>query len=166
MYKFFTILFLIISTIGFAQSSASATINTQVEIVNPIKITKSVDLNFGSVMGGINAGSLILSPDGTRTANGVQISNAVPGEVNAAEAVITHGNNNYSISLPSSFSLFNEVNPAQLIIIDEFTVSPITNGDGEGTDILKIGATLNLEPNQIPGFYSNPSGFNVTVSYN
>lgn len=165
MYKALSFIFYLISTVGFSQTSSSASINTQVEIVNPIKITKSVDLNFGSVIGGLNPGTVILSPDGIRTANGVQISNAIPGEVNAAEAIVTHGNNNYAINLPTSFSLFNQENPNQLIIIDTFTVNPIINAE-DGTDVLKIGATLNLEANQIPGFYSNSSGFNITVSYN
>ncbi|WP_010229514.1 DUF4402 domain-containing protein [Gillisia marina] len=166
MNKFIILIFSLFTVIGYAQSSASTSINTSAKIVNPIKITKSVDLNFGNVIGGFNAGTLVLSPDGTRTANGVQISNATPGEVNAAEALVTHGNNNYAITLPNTFSLFNEDNPSQSLKIDQFTVSPTSNGDNEGTDVLKIGATLNLEANQVPGSYSNPSGFNVTVSYN
>ncbi len=166
MNKIITGLFLLIAYSGFSQSSASVTIRTSAEIVDPIKISKTVDLNFGSVIGGYNPGSLILSPDGTRTANGVEISNSIPGEVNPAEAIISHGNNNYSITLPSTFSLFNSSNPSQTLIIDQFTWIPTPSSEGNGTDIVKIGATLNLEANQIPGSYSNPAGFNVTVSYN
>lgn len=166
MIKIITGIFLLIGHTGFSQASASVSIRTSAEIVDPIRISKTVDLNFGSVIGGYNPGSLILSPDGTRIANGVEISNAVPGEVNPAEAIISHGNNNYSITLPSTFLLFNSVNPSQSLIIDQFTVVPTPNSEGNGTDVLKIGATLNLEANQIPGTYSNPDGFNVTVSYN
>ncbi len=166
MKKIITGLFLFLAYSGFCQSSDSATIRTTASIVSPIKISKTVDLNFGSIIGGYNPGSLILNTDGSRTANGVEISNAVPGEVSPAEAIVTHSNNNYSITLPSTFSLFNEVNPAQILIIDQFTVTPTPSGEGNGIDVLKIGATLNLEANQIPGNYSNPQGFNVTVSYN
>lgn len=166
MNKIITGIFILIAYTGFSQASASVSIITSAEIVDPIKISKTVDLNFGSVIGGYNPGSLTLSPDGTRSANGVEISNAIPGEVNPAEAIITHGNNNYSITLPSTFSLFNNVNPSQSLIIDNFTVVPTPSSEENGTDVLKIGATLNLEANQVSGIYSNPLGFNVTVSYN
>lgn len=106
-----------------------------------------------------------MSPDGSRTANGVQISSSMPGDVSPAEAIVTHGENSYSISLPESFVLYNQDDPNQSLIINQFTVAP-DGGSAEGTDILKIGATLNLNANQISGYYTNPAGFNVTVSYN
>ncbi|MFD1095896.1 DUF4402 domain-containing protein [Salegentibacter chungangensis] len=150
---------------GFCQASASASVNTRVSVIDPIKINKTLDLNFGNVISSYNPGSLILTPDGTRTANGVQISSSMPGDVSPAEAIVVHGNNSYSINLPDSFILYNQDNPNQILIINQFVVEP-TAGTTAGTDILKIGATLNLEANQLSGFYTNTGGFNVTVSYN
>lgn len=163
LLKIFCILF---SFQGLAQVTTSASVDARVRVVEPIKINKSVDLNFGNVISGYNPGSLILSPDGTRVPNGVMISNATPGEVTPAEAIVTHGDNNYSINLPESFILFNQDNPNQIITIDQFTVAPTPEAEIEGVDILKIGATLNLEANQGSGYYTNPGGFNITVSYN
>jgi len=160
------LLFLFLSFQGFSQASATSSITARVRVVEPIKITKSVDLDFGNVIGSFSTGTLTLDPDGVRTVNGVQISNAVPGDVTAAEAIVTHNNNNYSISLPESFTLYNSANPDQFLLIDRFTVQPMPNAGDEGSDILKIGATLNLEANQLPGYYTNAAGFNVTVSYN
>ena len=151
---------------GFAQVTTSASVDARVRVVEPIRINKSVDLNFGNVISGYNPGSLTLFPDGTRVPNGIMISNAIPGEVTPAEAIVTHGNNNYSITLPESFILFNQDNPNQIITIDQFTVEPTPEVDLEGVDILKIGATLNLEANQGSGYYTNSGGFNITVSYN
>jgi len=151
---------------GFSQGSATSTITARVTVVEPIKITKSVDLDFGNVIGSFTTGTLTMDPDGIRTVNGVQISNAVPGDVTAAEAIVTHNNNNYSISLPESFTLYNSENPNQFLMINRFTVQPLPFAGDEGSDILKIGATLNLEANQLPGYYTNSAGFNVTVSYN
>ena len=94
------LLFLLVSFQGFSQTSATSTITARVKVVEPIKITKSVDLDFGNVIGSFSTGTLTLDPDGIRTVNGVQISSAVPGDVTAAEAIVTHNNNNYSISLP------------------------------------------------------------------
>ncbi len=160
------LLFLLVFFQGFSQASATSTITARVKVIEPIKITKSVDLDFGNVIGSFSTGTLTLDPDGIRTANGVQISNAVPGDVTAAEAIVTHNNNNYSISLPESFTLYNSENPEQFLVINQFTVNPSPNSGDEGSDILKIGATLNLEANQLPGYYTNSAGFNVTVSYN
>lgn len=165
MKIYLTIFCFFLSLSGFSQASAAASINTRATIIDPIKITKTLDLNFGNVISSHTPGSLILAPDGTRTANGVQISSSMPGDVSPAEAVVTHGENSYSISLPESFVLYNQEDPNQNMIINQFTVIPDPGSD-EGTDILKIGATLNLDANQISGYYTNSAGFNVTVSYN
>ncbi|MFD1079859.1 DUF4402 domain-containing protein, partial [Longispora fulva] len=144
-------------------ASATAVVNTRATVVDPIEIEKTVDLDFGNVISAYNAGQVVLSPDGSRVAYGVQLSNSLPGTVNPAEAVVTHGNNNYSITLPESFVLYNESDPNQVLIIDDFQVDPLK---GELQDVLRIGATLNLHANQLSGYYTNSSGFNVTVSYN
>lgn len=147
----------------FAQASASATVTSRATVIDPIKIDKTVDLDFGNVISAYTPGSIVLSPDGSRVAQGVQISTSFPGTVNPAEAIVTHGNNNYSITLPESFTLYNQENPDQKVVIDRFTVQPET---GTVTDVIKIGATLNLDANQLSGFYTNSTGFNVTVTYN
>lgn len=155
---------LLLSLSGFSQNTSSAAINSTATIVEPIEIIKNVDLHFGNVISSINSGRVVLAPDGSRTAVGVELSPANPGEVSAAEAVVTHGDYSYSITFPDNFRLFNENNPNQFLIIDQFQVAPLE--EGTGTDILKIGATLNLQANQLPGFYTNASGFNITVTYN
>lgn len=146
-----------------SQTSVSTSVNTRATIIDPITINKTVDLDFGNVISAYSAGSVILSPDGSRVAFGVQISNTLPGNVTPAEAIINHGNNNYTITLPESFLLYNQENPNQALRIDQFTVAP---QKGDVMDIIRIGGTLNLEANQLSGFYTNSSGFNVTVSYN
>lgn len=148
---------------AFAQASASATVTSRATVIDPIKIDKTVDLDFGNVISAYTPGSVILSPDGSRIAYGVHLSTSVPGNVTPAEAVVTHGNNNYSITFPENFTLYNQENPDQVLIIEDFTVEPLP---GNTSDVLKIGATLRLEANQLPGYYTNSSGFNVTVTYN
>lgn len=159
----FIFLILLSGSQAFAQASASATVESRATVIDPIQIDKTVDLNFGNIITAYNPGSVILSPDGTRVAYGVEISSSIPGNVVPAEAVITHGNNSYSITLPENFTLYHQENPNQVLLIDQFTVAP---QEGDISDIIKIGATLNLEANQQSGFYTNSSGFNVTVSYN
>lgn len=160
---FFLFIALSVQQFCLAQASASATVESRATVIDPIQIDKTVDLDFGNVISAYNPGTVILSPDGSRVAYGVEISSSIPGNVVPAEAVVTHGNNNYSITLPQSFSLYHQENPNQTLVIDQFTVDALT---GNNSDVLKIGATLNLEANQPAGYYTNESGFNVTVSYN
>ena len=164
------ILFLIIALSflaqGNSQNSALISVTSRATIVEPITIQKTMDLDFGNVIASQTAGTVVLSPDGTRMAYGVSLSNSVPGQVNPAEAVVFHGDLSYDITLPETFTLFNEDNPNQNVILNNFTVVPLPNIIAEGNDIIKIGATLNLEANQLPGFYTNTAGFNVTVTYN
>ena len=161
-FLFYILLFSVNSLI--AQNSATTSFNTTAVVVEPIEIEKNVDLHFGNVISNFHPGRLILSPDGNRTTFGVDISSANPGQVSPAEAVVTHGNYDYTITLPENFRLYNQNNPNQFLIIDDFTVNPEVSG--ENTDILKIGATLNIQANQSGGLYTNSSGFNVTVTYN
>ena len=154
---------LLFTSHAFCQASASATVESRATIIDPIEINKTVDLDFGNVISAYTPGSVILSPDGSRVAYGVQLSNSMPGNVSPAQAVVTHGNNNYAITFPESFILYNEENPNEALIIKDFTVNPI---QGEISDILQIGATLEIQAKQTSGKYSNPEGFNVTVSYN
>lgn len=166
MTKIFTFLFLLFSGIVYSQASVSASIQAKVTVVEPIEIHKSTDLNFGSIISSDSPGTLILSPDGTRVASGISISNAVPNEVNPAEAVVIHRNHEYSIFLPEAYTLYNVENPGQRIIVSDFTISPVPFSGEDGKDILMIGATLNIKAHQVSGYYTNPTGFNVTVAYN
>lgn len=159
----FILLLLFLGSQAFAQASAYATVYSRATVIDPIQIDKTVDLDFGNVITAYNPGSVVLSPDGSRVAYGVQLSHGAPGNVTPAEAVVTHGNNNYAITLPESFLLYHQENPNQVLRIDQFTVVP---QEGDFMDIISIGATLNLEANQLSGFYTNSEGFNITVSYN
>lgn len=163
MNEKFLLLFFLFSGAIFGQETSSVKVNGRVTIIEPIKIAKSVDLDFGNVISAYSPGTVTLSPQGSRIAQGVQISNTFPGNVTPAEARVSHGNNKYSIILPKSFILYSQEDPNQILIIDDFQVVP---NPGQIIDILKIGATLNLEANQRSGFYTNSNGFNVTVSYN
>lgn len=164
MVRLILVLFIFfIAMTGNSQNSVSASINSRATVIDPIKITKAVDLDFGNVISSINPGKIVLSPDGSRIADGVQISNTFPGNVTPAEARVIHGNNKYSITLPESFTLYSLEDPNQILVIDEFIV---ISDSGPLMDILKIGATLNIEANQSSGFYTNTSGFKVTISYN
>lgn len=162
--SFFLLLLMLFPVFAFSQ--ATAKVNANATVIEPIRINKTVDLGFGDIISSFTPGTVTLSPDGTRVAAGVQISESSPGNVSPGKAEIIHGDNSYSLTLPEAISLVNELNPNQVMIIDEFQVKSQKNTMGAGTDLINIGATLNLEANQQPGYYTNTTGFNVTAAYN
>jgi len=51
--------------------------------------------------------------------------------------------------------------------IDAFTSNPSGTGAlTAGSQVLTVGATLNVGANQVTGAYTNATGFDVTVNYN
>ncbi|MCX6259282.1 MAG: DUF4402 domain-containing protein, partial [Bacteroidia bacterium] len=64
----FAVILTAFSAVTFAQPGAFATATATATIVAPIAITKTVDMNFGNVAVGITAGTVVLTPAGTRSA--------------------------------------------------------------------------------------------------
>jgi hypothetical protein len=170
--KKITFLLAIIATIGsadvFAQQTSSATANTSATIIAPIAITKTADLEFGNVaVSGTTAGTVILSPAGSRTTTGGVTLPATTGTVNAAAFNVTGANNyTYTITLPSSVTLQKA---ADEMTVNTFTSNPLANAgqlNGSGAQTVTVGATLNVAAAQPVGTYQSDNDFQVTVNYN
>ena len=71
----------------------------------------------------------------------------------------------YNISLPEE--TYSLTNGTEEMLINNFT-SSISDGNliADESQIIRVGATLNVNPNQTPGFYSTPAPLNITVNYN
>ncbi len=153
------------STNIFAQTTAIA--STSVNIVTPIGITKTVDMNFGNIATGLAAsGTAVLSPDGTRSTTGGVTIPPVSGSPAAASFVVTGtGSYTYTISLPGSPIVLNGVTEG--VTVDAFVSNPAPIGMlNAGTQTVYVGATLNVPESTVPGSYTNVSGLKVTVNYN
>ena len=141
---------------------ATATVTTNVILT--IGITTQNGLSFGDISAGATAGTIVLSPTGTRTATGGStFSSGVAGSP-AAFDVQGNSNATYSISLPGSVVLTDS--SSNNMVVDNFTSSPTPTGvlDGSGQQTLLVGATLNVGSNQAFGSYSGI--MSVTVVYN
>ncbi|MGA3287284.1 MAG: DUF4402 domain-containing protein [Bacteroidota bacterium] len=153
------------STNMFAQAGAIA--SAAVNIVAPISITKSVDMNFGIVATGMTeAGTAMLNTDGTRSTTGGVTIPPTSGSPTAASFVVTGtGNYTYEISLPSAPITLNGATEG--VTVGSFVSSPNATGTlNAGTQTVYVGATLNVPESTVPGSYSNGSGLKVTVNYN
>ena len=150
----------------FAQATASAT--GTATIIEPITISNAEDMNFGNIAINASAGTVELTPAGVRNELGGVTLPVVPGTVTAAELDVTgDGTSTYDITLPSSDYTITRVSGSETMTINVFTCS--TGAAGAlvaGLETFQVGATLNVAGSQVPGVYTNATGFDVTVNYN
>jgi hypothetical protein len=149
--------------------SESATAIVSATIVSPIAITKTTDMQFGnvSIKSGV-AGTVILAPDGTRTATGgASVSTNMAGSPAAALFHVTGAPGyHYSIILPASISL-TRTGGSEVMSVGTFMSTPEASSIlTSGAEDVSVGATLNISGSQVAGTYTNSSDFTVTVAYN
>ena len=158
----FSLIFLSFSIEGMAQATANFT--ASVTIIQPIGITNTANMNFAN-LDAKSGGTIILNPDNTRISQGgVELADG--NTVSAATFEVTGQEGyTYSITLPNSNQVLT--NGTDDIIIRDFTSSLKNEGSlAGGSQTLRVGASLDINPNQTPGNYTSPGGFNITVNYN
>ena len=147
---------------------ASETANASATIVIPISIEKISDMNFGNVaVQAANGGTVELTPGGARTAVGGVTLPAITGTVSAASFTVSGTPNyTYAITLPSSVTI--EDGNSNNMTVDVFTSNPSSTGQlsNTGSQVLNVGATLNVSAAQPAGVYTSTTPFTVTVNYN
>ncbi|MCX6256434.1 MAG: DUF4402 domain-containing protein [Bacteroidia bacterium] len=145
-----------------ASSSAMAT------IVTPMNLVKTTDLNFGNIANSATEGMVTLSPANVRTSSGGISLPGETGEVNTGTFVVSGAPGyTFTISLPSVATLIDD-NSGHTMTVDSWTSNPSGTGalDNSGSQILNVGATLHVGPNQSPGNYISATPFQVTLHYN
>ena len=158
----FSLIILSFSTDGMAQATASFT--ASVTIIQPIGIINTANMNFAN-LDAKSGGTVVLGPDNTRSSQGgIELTDG--NTVSAATFEVTgQAGYTYSITLPNSDHVLT--NGIDDIIIKDFTSSLKDEGSlASGSQTLRIGASLDINPNQPPGNYTSPGGFNVCVNYN
>ena len=165
--KFFalTIAFFALTISTFAQVSATA--NTSATVITPIAISKTVDMNFGSIaVSPTVAGTVALSTSGSRVKSGGVTLPAVTGTVTAAAFTVSGlGTSTYAISLPTTITL-NGPSSATMTV-NSFISNPSGTGTlSSGSQTLQVGGTLNVSAAQAAGTYTNTTDMTITVNYN
>jgi hypothetical protein len=150
-----------------AQTNASATAATSAYIVTPIAIAKNIDLNFGNIVPTAAAGTVVVTPGGARSFTGGAYAFAnSTGNPTAARFTVT-GQSAATYSVTVNNTSFTVANGSHSMLINNITTSPTPTGVlTGGTQILTVGATLNVTSNQAPGLYTNNNSLQITVAYN
>ncbi len=132
-------------------------------VTQVIGITSSAGLDFGDVFRGPSAGTVLLTAAGVRTSS---LTLGALHAVSAAAFTVTGGANaTYAITLPTSITLTGPAGSTAMTV-DTFTSNPGSTGtlSSGGTQVLTVGASLDVGANQADGDYNGT--FTVTVTYN
>jgi hypothetical protein len=141
--------------------AADATGSASVTVAQPIAVSETTSLNFGTITSSASAGTVVISTAGARSVTG-GVGELGGSPAAASFSVTGEGNNAFSISLPSSASL---TGPGTAM-----TVNAIAHNAGGtpslsgGSRTFSVGATLNVGASQTAGAYTGT--YSVTVSYN
>ena len=130
---------------------------------DPITIVNSQALSFGKFVAA--NGTLTVSPGGTRSVSGaIVLLQSGPGQ--AAQFVVTGDPDAvYSVSLPIDGTV-SIANGGSSVPVNGFASNPASTGvlPVSGTQILNVGARLDVTAGLTPGAYSGT--FSVVVDYN
>jgi hypothetical protein len=128
-----------------------------------IAIVSSQSMSFGKFVAA--NGSVTVNPGGTRSATGaVVLLQTGPGQ--AAQFVVTGDPDAvYSVSLPPDGTV-SISNAGSSVAVNGFASNPASTGvlPPSGTQILHVGARLDVTAGLTPGAYSGT--FSVVVDYN
>ena len=152
-----------------AHAQATATASVTANVIAPVSLAKTVDMNFGNAAVAAGAGGMvILNPASTRSTSGTGVTlPATAGTVSAAAFTVSGAPNyTYAITLPSSAVITGPA--SSTMTVTSFTSAPSATGvlSTGGTQTLTVGATLNVIAGQAAGTYTNATGVPVTVNYN
>ena len=150
-----------------SMAQVSATASSTAAVITPIAISKTQDLNFGTLaVSPTVAGTLAISPAGTRTPTGGVTLPAVTGTVTPAIFHVTGlGTSSFAITLPGSITL--DDGSSHTMSLGTFVSTPSGTGSlvGGALDV-NVGGTLTVTAAQAAGTYTNAAGLQVTVNYN
>jgi hypothetical protein len=148
---------------AFAQAgpSASATANADAEIVAPIAIAKTADLNFGRIAADAAPGTVSVDASGNLSSSSPNL--VISGSTGSAAAFHVTGAANlaYSSTVPATVSLSDGTNTMTAAI---GRVGGDPTLDGTGADDFNVTGTLTVGAGQAAGNYSG--SFSVSVQYN
>ena len=145
-------------------SNATASANASAKIITPIALAKTADLNFGNIAASSAVGTVIITPQGGRSATGGVTPSAIGTPTRAAYNATGENNATYNITLPTTVVITDE--NSQTMTVNNFKSTPTPTGtfSGSGAQTIEVGATLNVGANQASGSYQG--NYNVTIAYN
>jgi hypothetical protein len=160
-----------------AQSEATVSSTASASLLVAMSLSETSPLNFGSsLLTSTAGGTIVLHSNSTNRdyTGGVATSAATPAPSTAAFNVVGTGLETYAIVLPSLITVWHTSITTGVHTMDINSMTARFNGavnntttstlESNGTDSFTLGATLNVQEDQIGGQYSGT--FQVSVDYN
>lgn len=160
-------IFLIIHSEMMAQvSSTAASVGIDAKVIAPISIenTGSTVLNFGTVTRSSLPGTVVVTADGDRSATGG--ASILGSSAFSAAPFSASGENNadFNIALPDDNDVvMTRDGGTETMEVTGFGHNSSLVLSASGISTFSVGATLNLDANQVAGDYSG--SFSVTINY-
>jgi spore coat protein U-like protein len=150
--------------------AATATATSTTTVVTPIAISNTANLSFGNIATGGSAGTVTVSPDGSRSVTGGTVT--AGGTTTAAQFNVTGQSGlTYAIDFTgTSTTLTSGANTMTFTAISDTSASAITTGTAAtgtltgGAQTIFVGGTLAVGASQVAGTYNGT--INVAVNYN
>ena len=137
-------------------------------VIAPLIVTENTAMDFGTVAGGANADTIVLTTAGARTATGTDAQVIGAGGAAGNFTVSGEAGSSYVVTFSASATLSD--GGGNTMTVNNFTDNNPSPIDGGGSDTLLVGGTLNIGANQAAGNYSTANGggapYTVTVNYN
>jgi hypothetical protein len=158
---------LVLSVFGFnVNAQSSATASTTATLITPISISKTTDMDFGTVAASATAGTIVLDYANGTTATGGASIPAGSTATTAEFAVTGDGSSGFSITIPTAAITLNG-SVSGTLTVDNFVADLGASSTlSSGSATIKVKATLNVPANSVAGTYSNASDLLVIVNYN
>lgn len=146
-------------------SSTASSIGIDANVIAPITIgnSGSSEMNFGTITRSSVAGTVILTADGSRTATGGVAILGSSSFTAAPFAVTGESNASFTITLPTSNVTLTRDGSTETMTVNAFTHNSGLKLSSSGTAEFSVGATLNVNADQVPGLYHGT--FSVTIAY-
>jgi hypothetical protein len=152
-----------------AAQSASASASATTTILQPLTISKSSDLGFGTIVKPTTTtvSTVTVSTAGSRTVTGGTAVAANTAGVSAAVFVVNgEGGRTFSITVPASFNMTSGANSLAVTTTKSTGATGTLSGSlgSQGSLSLAVGGSFKLSRTTPSGAYSGT--FQVTVAYN
>ena len=136
--------------------AATATATAKAQILKQLTVAKTADLDFGTIVTGAAASTVIVSPAGVRTCGvGLVCTNAVTA---AGFSIVGTTGSVVTIAADPTVSLTSGANNMTATLLSSAATRTLT-----GTDAFTVGGTLAVGASQADGAYAGT--FTVTVNY-
>jgi hypothetical protein len=148
-------------------SSTATTIGIDAKVIAPISISNagSTHLNFGTISRSSVAGSVTISASGERSSSGG--ASVLTSSLFAAAPFSISGESSagFNLTLPDNDDvLMTRTGGTEKMEVTNFTHNSGLVLSSSGTATFSVGATLNLDADQVAGEYTGT--FSVTITYN